>query len=209
MKKRVIICIFFIPIFFIFLFTSCKKDSLKFKDGDIIFQTSRSSQSRAIRLATKGPFSHVGIIVIKDKTLYVYEAGKTVRFTLLEDFTFAGEDGKFVVKRLKKDLLLDQTKLDNLSIVIAEFKGRPYDSLFLWSDEEIYCSELVYKIFKRSFGIELGSLEALGTFDLTNPVVLKKLKERYGDNIPYNEKVISPSSIYNSDLLFTVFSNAE
>jgi hypothetical protein len=37
--------------------------------------------------------------------------------------------------------------------------------------------------------------------------VKKKMKERYGNKIPLNEIVISPASIFNSELLVTVKSN--
>lgn len=33
------------------------------------------------------------------------------------------------------------------------------------------------------------------------------MKERYGNNIPFNEPVISPAAIFNSELLVTVKSN--
>ena len=32
----------------------------------------------------------------------------------------------------------------------------------------------------------------------------QKMKERYGDNIPMDEKVISPATMFNSDKLITV-----
>jgi len=37
--------------------------------------------------------------------------------------------------------------------------------------------------------------------------VKQKLAERYGDNIPDDELVISPASMFNSDQLITVFEN--
>lgn len=33
-----------------------------FEEGDIIFQTSMSSQSQAIQLATHSPYSHMGVL---------------------------------------------------------------------------------------------------------------------------------------------------
>ena len=41
----------------------------KIKNGDIIFQTSKSSQSKAIQLATNSKYSHMGIISWKKWTL--------------------------------------------------------------------------------------------------------------------------------------------
>jgi uncharacterized protein YycO len=88
-----------------------------------------------------------------------------------------------------------------------EFRGKNYDLTFEWSDDKIYCSELIWKIYQRATGIEIGKLEKLSDFDLTSDAVKKKMKERYGNKIPLNEIVISPASIFNSELLVTVKSN--
>ncbi len=50
-------------------------------------------------------------------------------------------------------------------------------------------------------------MEHLKDFDLTHPVVRQKLLERYGSKIPMEEEVVSPASIFDSELLETVFSN--
>ena len=71
----------------------------------------------------------------------------------------------------------------------------------------MYCSELIWKIYQRAAGIEIGKLQHLEEFDLTNNVVRKKLNERYGEKIPLNEIVISPAAIFESELLITVKSN--
>jgi uncharacterized protein YycO len=87
------------------------------------------------------------------------------------------------------------------------FSGKNYDLAFEWSDDKIYCSELIWKVYQRATGIEIGKLQKLSEFDLTNEIVKKKMKERYGDKIPMNEIVISPSSIFDSELLITVKAN--
>ena len=86
----------------------------------------------------------------------------------------------------------------------SKFKGKTYDIYFEWSDDKIYCSELVWKIYKQAVDIEIGQLEQLADFDLSNAIVKAKMKERYGDNIPMDEKVISPAAIFNSEKLITV-----
>ena len=55
--------------------------------------------------------------------------------------------------------------------------------------------------------VEIGKLEKLSDFDLTNEAVKKKMKERYGDKIPTDETVISPAAIFDSELLTTVKEN--
>jgi hypothetical protein len=75
---------------------------------------------------------------------------------------------------------------------------------FGWGDDKLYCSELVWKIYKQATGLEVGKLQKLKDFDLSNPIVARKLKERYGNKIPLDETVISPVAIFNSQLLMTV-----
>ena len=84
------------------------------------------------------------------------------------------------------------------------FNKKNYDIYFGWSDESVYCSELVWKIYKNSLNIEIGELKKLKEFNLEHPVVSQKLHERYGENIPYNEPVISPGDMFDSELLETV-----
>lgn len=176
------------------------------KDGDIIFHASQSPQSLAIQKATKSKFSHMGIIFIINQKPCVYEAEGPVKFTPLKEWIERGQNKTFVVKRLKDSShVLTKEKLATLLQTAKSFEGTPYDPFFEWSDNKIYCSELVWKIYERSLGIELGQLHKLGEFDLEDPEVKKKLKERFGNNIPLDEPIISPSSIYDSKFLETVY----
>lgn len=84
------------------------------------------------------------------------------------------------------------------------FNGKDYDFYFGWSDERIYCSELVWKIYNEVTGLEIGKLQELKDFDLESPAVKQQMKEIYGDNIPLTEKIISPVSMFESSLLATV-----
>ena len=190
--------------------TEVKKlaDQDEIKNGDLIFQTSLSPQSKAIQLATKSKYSHCGLIYKDGNNFYVFEAVQPVKRTPLDKWIARGQDGKYVIKRLKNaDQVLTPTTLTKMKQVGDQFKGKNYDLTFEWSDNKIYCSELIWKIYQRATGIEIGKLEKLSDFDLTNEAVKKIMKERYGDNIPAEEIVISPASIFDSELLMTVKSN--
>ena len=177
------------------------------QNGDIIFQTSKSRQSKAIQLATKSKYSHVGIIYKNGNDYYVYEAVQPVKLTPLKNWINRGKNGKYVVKRLiNAQNILTAENLKKMKSIGNTFKNKNYDIYFDWSDKEMYCSELVWKIYKRALNIEIGELEKLKDFDLTNPEVKKIIKKRYGNNIPLNETVISPVSIFNSENLETVIS---
>lgn len=178
------------------------------QNGDIIFQTSKSSQSRAIQLATDSKYSHMGIIYENDGQFSVYEAVQPVKLTPLIDWINRGGNGHYVIKRLENaDRVLTSSTLSKMKQIGEQFRGKPYDIYFEWSDDKIYCSELVWKIYKQATDIEIGRLDQLSDFDLRNEIVQAKMKERYGDNIPLDEKVISPAAMFNSDKLVTIEEN--
>jgi hypothetical protein len=119
MKKRIIILATLSIIIFVGLYAkrkfyapihrldSAKKevkqlaDNNEIKDGDLIFQTSLSGQSKAIQLATKSKYSHCGLIYKQGNDFYVFEAVQPVKRTRLDKWIARGQDGKFVIKRLK------------------------------------------------------------------------------------------------------------
>ncbi len=183
-------------------------DQDEIKNGDLIFQTSLSGQSKAIQLATKSKYSHCGLIYKDGNDFFVFEAVQPVKRTPLDKWIARGKDGKYVIKRLKNaDQVLTSATLQKMKQVGDNFNGKDYDLTFEWSDDKIYCSELIWKIYQRATGIEIGKLEKLSDFDLTNEAVKQKMKERYGDKIPTEEIVISPAAIFDSELLTTIKSN--
>ena len=179
-----------------------------FQNGDIIFQTSKSAQSKAIQIATGSKYSHMGIIYKQENDFFVYEAVQPVKLTPLKDWINRGERAHYVVKRIKnsKNLLTPEI-LAKMRQIGEKYAGKHYDAYFEWSDSKIYCSELVWKIYNQALGIDIGELEQLGDFNLTDKTVRKKLNERYGNNIPIHELVISPAAMFNSDQLITIYNN--
>ncbi len=184
--------------------SGCGGDSSEepLRDGDIVFQTMRSSQSAAIQIASRSRYSHVGIIFLQDGVPFVYEGVGPVRYTPLKKWISQGEGGHYVVKRLRDaDRILTTEAVARLRETAEGFRGKPYDLVFEWSDDRIYCSELVWKIYDRALGIRIGQLQKLGDFDLSHPMVQAKLRERYGDRVPLNETVISPAEMFSSEIL--------
>ena len=185
-----------------------KTDTTGIQNGDIIFQTSTSGQSKAIQIATGSKYSHMGIIYKLGNDFFVYEAVQPVKLTPLNDWINRGENGHYVVKRINhSESLLNPETLTKMKKIGEKYSGKDYDLYFEWSDSRIYCSELVWKIYKEAVGLEIGKLDKLSDYNLTDKAVKQKLAERYGDNIPDDELVISPASMFNSDQLITVFEN--
>lgn len=187
----------------ILLFATYTTATADYLDGDIIFQSSQSNQSKAIELATNSPYSHMGIIFIKNGKPYVFEAASKVVYTPFDKWVNRGKNRKYIIKRLK-DHTLSQKEIANLKRVARSFENKPYDIWFGWDDKYIYCSELVWKIYNKALNLKIGQLQRIKDFNLSAPAVKQKLTERYGDKIPYQETVISPIAIFNSPLLITV-----
>ncbi|MBS7232652.1 YiiX family permuted papain-like enzyme [Flavobacterium psychroterrae] len=179
----------------------------KLKDGDIILQTSQSAQCEAVRIATNSKFSHCGIIYNVNGNWFVFEAVQPVKLTPFEDWIKHGKDNKYVVKRLIDDKVLTPEVLQKMKDYSQQFDGKEYDAYFEWTDTKIYCSELVWKIYKNAAGIELSKLRYLKDFNLSDVRVQKILKERYGNEIPLDEKVVAPVDLADSKILKTIIDN--
>ncbi|WP_299254889.1 YiiX family permuted papain-like enzyme [uncultured Cytophaga sp.] len=216
MKKRIIIgSILFISSFILFSFYSNKNENssiyksnnnkIAYLEGDIIFQSSQSTQCKAVKLATHSEYSHVGMITYIDGKPFVLEAVEPVRTTELATWIAHGTGGHYTVMRLKdrNNEILD-AEIKIAQQLAKKMIGTHYDIYFNWSDDELYCSELVWKIYKRGYGVELCSLRTMKEFDLSSPEVKTIMKQRYGNNPPLTELVVAPSDLSNSPLLFEV-----
>jgi len=148
----------------------------------------------------------MGLILFRQGKPYVFEAVATVKYTPLAEWIARGEGGHYVVKRLKTaQRTLTPEAVEKLRQTAATFVGKPYDLVFAWSDERIYCSELVWKIYDRALGIRIGDLQRLREFNLDAPAVKQKIRERYGDKkLPLDESVITPQAMFASPLLAVV-----
>jgi hypothetical protein len=106
------------------------------------------------------------------------------------------------VKRLARPLTAIED--NRLKQAAGSYEGRSYDLYFEWSNERIYCSELVWKIYRDAVDLKLGKLQKLREFDLADPIVKTRMRERYGAHVPLDEPVISPAAVFASPLLVPV-----
>ena len=166
------------------------------REGDVIFQTSKSQQSPLIQIGTRSKITHCGIIVMRGGKPYVLETLKTLVLTPLDKFIARGEDGKYWIKRSKKG---------NIKINYAKYLGRPYDLAFKFDNGRFYCSELVYDIYQKQLGIQLAEPRQVKDYLILFTDRLPKLKraiKRRG--ISKEQYAIAPVDIFNSDYLESV-----
>ena len=213
MKKSILLVFSVLSI--VVLFTGFQKASTfsffnsetenTYLEGDIIFQSSNSAQCKAIKLATHSEFSHVGMITIQNGQPYVLEAIEPVCITALSSWIARGNGSHYTVMRLKKrDSLILSNEIPTAQSIGKKMVGTHYDLYFGWTDDRLYCSELVWKVYKRGFDVELCPLRKMKEFDLSSPEVKAIMKQRYGSNPPLEEQVVAPSDLSNSKLLYIV-----
>ena len=145
--------------------------------GDVIFQDSLSEQSLAISLATGSPYTHVGIVDFDASGQpVVLEAVQTTRETPLADWLTHGAKGDVAVYRfqgLTNDQALAITKSAR-----SHF-GKPYDPYFYTSEDQLYCSELVFIAFRDGIGVTLGRAQELRELNLANEAAVALVGERW------------------------------
>jgi hypothetical protein len=183
------------------------KTKLEYQNGDMILQTNTSGQGLAIQLATNSKYTHIGVLFKENNEWMVYEAVQPVQKVTLSEFILRGENSQYTILRLKNDSLV---KLDHVTQKMKNYLlkqiDKDYDWVFNWSEEEMYCSELVYKAY-LNVGIKISDTKLLKDYKLSHPIVQAQLKERYGNNIPLNDTMVAPSDIANGNRLKVVFDN--
>jgi hypothetical protein len=181
-------------------------ETFRFQEGDLLFQESRNSIAKAVKIATNSKYTNLGIILKYRGKFVVLESNGNVRKTDLNKFIKRGVNAWYLVKRFKnyKDIMTEEN-LVKLRENSNSFMGRPYDLYYGWGDEKLYSAELIWKFLKDTLGIEIAPLKKMKDYDLSNPYVKLILSQKFGKDIPLEETVISPKDILESELLETVF----
>ena len=176
------------------------------QSGDLVFQGINDQQAKAVKAATRSQWSHVGIIFLHQGQPWVLEAVQPVKTTRLSHF-ISRNPKSFYAMRLKNARLHIHPKNSRKAERYARLQiGKYYDSHFQCSDDRVYCSEPVWKIYKEAAGIELCKPRALKSYNLHHPAVQALIIKRYGSmgKLPMNEWMVAPSDLAESTLLTEV-----
>jgi cell wall-associated NlpC family hydrolase len=168
-----------------------RADEPRLENGDLVFETSSSSQSAAIRWATRSPWSHVGIVETDGRHAAVIEAAGRVRRTPWAAFRRRARRGGEILVLRPRDL--DAAARAAAVERARGFLGRPYDARFGWGDDRIYCSELVVKAYERASGISYGRRERVRDLRLFG--IEGAMERRWGGKVPRDLVLVTPASI--------------
>lgn len=153
-----------IAIMAIISLTACSNN---LKEGDIVFQMSKSKQVPLVQYATGSPWSHCGIIIEKDNKLYVLEASNVVKLTPFQKWKERGRFGIIKSRRVCKK---------PVHIKYKQYLGIPYDLQFKFDNGKYYCSELVYCIYRDQLKINLCTPKKIKSYNTFG--IKDKMKKR-------------------------------
>ena len=162
-------------------------DVADIQEGDIVFIESQSSQSPYIKVGTMSKWTHCGVVVNTPQGFKVLEASKTVRLTSFANFIGSAKNEHWTVKRPEQKL--------TRPISYSQYLGMPYDLEFKFDNGKMYCSELVWLIYKDQ-GIELCKPRKVSSFVLTRIPKVKRLIQKRG--ISMDQTAVAPVDLYKA-----------
>lgn len=159
-----------------------KADFHHFRTGDLLFQKINRNDSKTSDTA----YNNIGIAFIDDDNYALLETSDQVQYVSIIQWVEKGINKDYVAKRLlNADSLFTSVGIQVLEKEVRNNIMKKYDNSNDWSDDKMYNAELIWKMYKRTFNIELGSLDTI-KID-----TIKRLE-------------IRPSEIFNSNQLMTV-----
>jgi hypothetical protein len=165
--------------------------SYQAREGDILFQSLFFNDVvHMIEHSTGSPYSHCGIVVLKEGKWMVLQAIGPVKETSLQSWTEQGRGGNYAVYRLKPEF---QRHIPGMIAAARRMMGRPYDIQYEMDDEKIYCSELIYKAYQATSGDRLGLTCTLADLDWKPHVAT--IKAITGGRIPLEREMITPRAL--------------
>lgn len=166
----------------------------KYKEGDIIFIQSQTTQAAALREATGSVWTHVGLLIQRSGKWVVAEAIGPLKETPLADFIARSKNKSYRVYRYKH--FDAPTMATALKKALPKY-NKPYDIYFEWTEDMIYCSELTYHVMKDVTGFELGRIQKMKEMKLDGPYAQALIKKRYTDTgreLDPEEIIVTPVS---------------
>ena len=173
----------------VLLLSSCSNSTeiTDLQEGDVVFIESQSSQSPYIKVGTMSKWTHCGVVVDTPEGLKVLEASKTVRLTPFTSFIGAAKNANWTIKRPPQKL--------QKPIKYSMYLGMPYDLEFKFDNGKMYCSELVWLIYKDQ-EIELCKPRKVSSFPFAHIPKVRKLMNKRG--ISMDQYAVAPVDLYDA-----------
>jgi Permuted papain-like amidase enzyme, YaeF/YiiX, C92 family len=172
------------------------------REGDVVFQSLPHGELvEAIEGITQSPWSHCGVVMKNAEGRWVvHEAIGVVRETPLYLWVVRGRGARVEAWRWPE---LGTKNLAELRAALAKQAGKNYDYRYASGDDEIYCSELVFKAYRDAYEVELGRWEKLG--DLNWRPFEKFIRAMEDGALPLDRLMVTPVELTRSGRLVKVY----
>jgi hypothetical protein len=173
------------------------------REGDFVFQSFPHNElTDVIEGCTHSGFSHCGIVHLSGSKWVVIEAVGPVQETPMDDWVNRGRGHHIAVYRLKQPW---SGKIPEMIKNAKSYLGRPYDIHMRFDDEKLYCSELLFKAFKKSTNQDLGKTQEINELDWKPwETAIEHIE---GGPVPLDRRLITPKAITESEKVELVFSD--
>lgn len=175
------------------------------KVGDVLFQSCQNPAGLdlvdTIEGATNSAYSHCGIVTQKNDQWFVLEAAYKVMETPLTQWIEKGREKKFWAYRFNEE---NQKFIPQAILAMKKDVGKNYDIHYSFANDDIYCSELIWRGWKETTGHGLG--KAVKLRDLKWQPYQKVIEMIEGKgNIPLDREMITPRDLANAKELSFIY----
>ena len=174
--------------------------------GDLVFIRIANFLYRRIAATTNSWTAHVGMIAGRegDEWIVAESAVPWSRYGSLTRFVRRSAGGRWAVLRLREPL--DAAAQTRLQTEARRRMGIWYHFGFDLDSRNQFCSKFVYEVYRDALGVHLGTIQSfrdLLTRNPNSPLAFWKLW--FLGRIPWERRTITPASLYECDLLQSVF----
>ena len=171
------------------------------QEVDIVFQSLPHGELvDAIEGVTQSEWSHCGLLKKVGNKWFVAEALGNVHYTPLQLWIIRGRRSKLEAYRLRN---IPEGLTSKIDSGIKRMLGRPYDYHYAPDDSEIYCSELVYKVYDRELNIKVGTWQKLSA--LNWQPYEDFIRSLEPGKMPLDREMVTPVSITKNSNVYRVY----
>lgn len=160
------------------------------REGDVVIRGTRWG----VAFLTLSKWTHCGVLHNENGRWVVIEAGRGVRKTPLKEW----RRFPYIVKVKRARGRMDDARLRKISSKANSYVGRRYDNAFRWSDEKLYCSELVWKAY-HSAGVDISKPRTMDSF-LLFKILPESAKQKIikRKHLSMDDPMVPPSDLVHS-----------
>ena len=176
------------------------------RDGDLVFQALPLNVDliQAIEGITQSHYSHVGVLHRRKGKWTVIEAcAPGVIYTPFEKWKTIGRNERWAAYRLK---LQYRPLIPKFLRNLHSHAGKPYDFKYEFTDDKLYCSELVFHAWEKTSNKAIGRRENILTLNW-KPYLATIEKYNQGPLPTSGRMLISPRSLSRARQLERVYNH--